>query len=929
MNSISFDNIYMLFLAIPLIALFAVPFALAVRRDNRNGHNVASLLLHILMAVVISFAATSPAITRVVTETQVIVVADVSYSASKNLDTVDNYIKNLVIPANSELGLIAFGKDYELLNALGDRSRVRSVKEANVDISETNITDALEFAATQFSGNVIKHIVLITDGKQTDNRDGASLKKAVDRLELQNIKVDAIYLDSNIKEGTPEVQLSYVNYTKNVYLGKAETVSAVVHTGKATNAVVSMFKNGVRVGRKTVGLSLGINNFQFDLDTETAGSFDYSITVEADDDTSMLNNMCSFTQTVTEELKVLFITSEWADCTSAVARYGQKVMLDVYENSNENRSVKNNFVRSNAANKNVTLNTSTSAVPFTVEALSKYDEIVLSNVDISKLTNYTEFVLNLDTVVAAYGKSLITIGNLYIQTGDADELNRLEDMLPVHYGNGDEAPKIYTIVIDASRSMGFLSHLIIAKQMAKGLVNLLNDKDQICIVSFYSDVKIIQPPTPLTNRAAVSRLINDIDITQGTVIGKGLRTAYELIKDLQGYSDKQVMLITDGLSYSDEKDDPVAVAAEMFGDGIVTSVFDVGRQGDSPSGANPDPVASSARQMLVAVATEGHGNYYYSNNLENVDSVTFGQLADELTQSIIEKDTEVNVARRTDSVLENIDVKNVANVSGYVYTTSKSSATTVLTVEHIRTSGTAVDRPLYAYWKYGNGRVASFTASIAGDWINAWNEVGTDDIFFDNVIETNIPSFRQTSPYSVSLTQDGKFTTVELTPKTVHFGASARLEITMPDGSVMTDAMSFGASYYYYEFESAELGKYEVNVKYLYNDIEYEDLTVMYVNFAPEYDEFTVFDSSALHKAIDGRGRVVTGKSVIISDSDEEVGRYVFRLTIPLLIICAAIYLVDIVVRKLKWQDVVSFFGPKSGNKNKDAGGKNDGNTFA
>ena len=57
MSSINFDNAYLLLIAIPLVALLAVPFFIAVKRDNRNGHNIASMVLHVLMAVRIAFAA--------------------------------------------------------------------------------------------------------------------------------------------------------------------------------------------------------------------------------------------------------------------------------------------------------------------------------------------------------------------------------------------------------------------------------------------------------------------------------------------------------------------------------------------------------------------------------------------------------------------------------------------------------------------------------------------------------------------------------------------------------------------------------------------------------------------------------------------------------------------------------------------------------
>lgn len=83
MSSINFDNVYLLFLLIPLLLLVAVPFALAVRKDNVNGHNIASVTLHTLMAVFVAFAAAGTQINAVMTETDVYVVADVSYSAEK------------------------------------------------------------------------------------------------------------------------------------------------------------------------------------------------------------------------------------------------------------------------------------------------------------------------------------------------------------------------------------------------------------------------------------------------------------------------------------------------------------------------------------------------------------------------------------------------------------------------------------------------------------------------------------------------------------------------------------------------------------------------------------------------------------------------------------------------------------------------------
>ena len=47
----------------------------------------------------------------------------------------------------------------------------------------------------------------------------------------------------------------------------------------------------------------------FDLDTSIVGTFDYKLVVESDDDTSTFNNNYMFTQTVSEKLQMLFISS--------------------------------------------------------------------------------------------------------------------------------------------------------------------------------------------------------------------------------------------------------------------------------------------------------------------------------------------------------------------------------------------------------------------------------------------------------------------------------------------------------------------------------------------------------------------------------------------------------------------------------------------
>ena len=181
MKSISFDNPYWLFIAIPLIAAVLIPFFISVSKDNRTKGWITSLIIHIVIIVSIALSAAGLVHTTVMTRTKVYVVADVSYSSERNLDKIDEYIKQIEdnLPSKSMMGDICFGKDVQILTSAG--KEVRSVKEATVDDSGTDIAKALDYTANLFGAGEIKRIVLITDGFSTtkDGDTAAAVERTV------------------------------------------------------------------------------------------------------------------------------------------------------------------------------------------------------------------------------------------------------------------------------------------------------------------------------------------------------------------------------------------------------------------------------------------------------------------------------------------------------------------------------------------------------------------------------------------------------------------------------------------------------------------------------------------------------------------------------------------------------------------------------
>ena len=906
MNSISFDNVYLLFIAIPLILLFTVPFAIAIRKDNRNGHNIASQVLHILIAIIFAFAAAGTSVVSTLTETEVYVVADVSYSANKNLDTIDNYIKKIKLPRNAQMGVVCFGKNCELLYDLDNPNNIGSVKNYTVDDSETNIAEALQFTGTLFRDDAIKRIVLITDGKQTDSGDTYAIKRVIDALEAQSVRVDAIYIDDNLKSEAKEAQITKVEYSRSTYVGREESANVVVETNCVTNAFVTLYKmigfdemQKVEDSEKHVLLSKGLNNISIALDTSKADTFDYEVRIEVEYDECDYNNSYLFTQTVYDDSKVLVITDAWTNCTTAVDRYSDYVTrLDIYENSKDSLA-KRAYIAQCPDNVNIY---TSREVPFMIEELCEYDEILLIDQDITALNHATAFIDSLDKYVSMFGKSLITVGDLGIQTkNDEDDEDKpytydelvsirkdLSNMLPVRYGSNTDQPSLYFILVDTSFSMG---NLETAKSLAKQQVEKLNPDDYICLIEYYSDVRIIQNIAPATNTYAIIEEINKLSPKHGSssAMVSALSSAYGMVTDPSVYntykslfSQIKVLLLSDGnVGNSDSILSTVSNAYDNYG--IVTSGYYIKTN------------STTGRVLMDNITSAGGGD-------SNLNNWAGGELV------VNGRETSVKITSSKDDVLSGIGVGNVSNVSGYFVSNAKYSATTVLQLRHGNASNTT-NIPLYSYWNYGNGKVSTFTSSFTGEWIRSWEENNVGSVFFKNVVSCNLPAVKENMPYSVNITTEGKYALISLTPAEKHYDTKASIVITSPNNVIVRRTMAFNSQYFYYEFDTTDSGRYNIQISYNYNDKTYNYSETLCIPYKSEYDAFEVYGPSILYKALDGRGTVSLNGTLDLANDKSEVTTYIVKLTSILLIICVVLFVVDIAIRKLKWEDIKSFFG--------------------
>ena len=132
MINISFDNPYLLLIAIPVVLGLIISYLIVRNKDNKSFPWLLSLVFHIAITVVVTLAIAGLSRTTLLTETTIYVVADVSHSSERSLDKIDEYIEEN--SPNVQPNLLHGLDDYDRWKRVSDmrnrnRSQSRFLKE--------------------------------------------------------------------------------------------------------------------------------------------------------------------------------------------------------------------------------------------------------------------------------------------------------------------------------------------------------------------------------------------------------------------------------------------------------------------------------------------------------------------------------------------------------------------------------------------------------------------------------------------------------------------------------------------------------------------------------------------------------------------------------------------------------------------------------
>lgn len=893
MNNISFDNPWLLLVALPLFVAVLVPFCITVRKDNVNFHNVTAMCLNLLVCVCLTLVLAGMTFETVITETNVYVLADISYSSDNNLDEVQENVEKIYkkLPKNSKMGVICFGRNHQLLSELGEP--VPNVADANkVDRSATDIGSALRYAGNLFDTDVIKRIIVITDGVETVTSN--NIVKVVNNLQNNGVYIDTVYIDNNLPDDVKELQIDAVEASASTYINRDEEVNILVRAncgktleGEAERRVdgyVNLYKDGELIERKTASFYNGLNVETITLSTQEKGDYEYRVTVvpvNDDDDTSLNNNEAFFKQNVTDEKKVLYIGTDGTDIEAGMRIYGTE---------------------------DVTYVTDVTKIPLTVEELCVYDEIAMCNFDIRTLRANATFLASVTTLVTDFGKTFTTYGNTFIQeyergvtNADNTALNTLQGLLPVNIGNKDQDSRLITLILDISTSMNTSGRLEPAKQISKAIINALSSTDTVMIVGYAGEAKVLLRPTRLTRpSAAIKTIDEEVEPQNHTDLSNALKEAYDLMPSR--YHEKQVMIISDGLNPVNDEASSISWAEKMSAEGIAVSAVSV----------FPESYGDGFLNKLVFNSKKNDEVGFYKK-IEHESQIKFviDSFNEDLPEVKITGDEyQVDIQRPTEEVVK--DVGHLNSITGFWCSWTKPSANAVVTAKLYRNRVDYSDVPIYAYWNGGGGKgkVVSFLSDITSDWISGWGN-GTDgDKFLSNIPVATLPDERVNTPFAVEVERDDGSTFINVkTSNLIQAGATFEVSVTSPNGFKYDQPLTFNSGEYFAVFSTDLPGTYGVHVEYTYKDVHYETDTSFSVSYYAEYDSFTKYNKSYLYRLLSENGNILELDEIkTIENNDSNYTSYIFDFTIPLFIACAVLFVAGIIIRQLKWKDVVSFF---------------------
>ncbi len=775
---------WLFLLLIPALLATLIPYFMMDKRYRKTRNRIVSMVLHmiimtlaitILTGVTFAYEEGNP-------DNELLLLVDLSDTEENEAEQRDELVEQIVADSaydGFKVGIVTFGFTQEYAVPLThdlDGVYDAYLNAPRPDTSATDIAAALRYARGLFENPETSKIVLITDGKETDEQ----ALNVIGSLASQKTRVDVVNVASLF--GGDNVQVTDVQFPDyHLSVGDVCEIGVTVQSRLGTEqSTIEFSDNGEKNDALTqqVALSPGTQQIVFKTSFQSEGLHEIRIKVtESDDNLAANNEYCTYYYL--ERFKKVCIIEQ---------QEGQSEKLSSFLKQEEN-----------GYEVDVLNLTTAETLPTSVDELCKYDQIILNNIsnrDMLDLpipkalsdsgeTRQDWFIRLIYDYVNKEGGGLFTVGGSDEQ-GNAHAYNRVDmngdvnfrlyqEMLPVQAI--DYTPPLAVIVIiDVSGSMGGSGEntpLYWAKQGAIYCLDALSDRDYIGVMTLDSNYGDVLPLTRRTQEKVIRETINAIDGVGGTVYSDAIARAGQKLLSQPGVDRRHIVVISDGAPSADDEEYYMKETRDNFRNGVTLSFIGIGIAENSTQGEKMKELTDAGGGEPFFVDTNDLASLlnYISDDL-NADEVKeyeaksfYPQVADVLSPLVNgvefgdEEDEEGNIVSRALG----------AKLGGFYGVRARANVDLVLTGDN--------NVPLYAQWQFGKGKVGSFMSDLNGTWSSEFLADESCQKFLINAISNLMPTQNiRPSEFAVSITGDNYIRRLNLSAS-LGEGETVRAEI--------------------------------------------------------------------------------------------------------------------------------------------------------
>jgi Ca-activated chloride channel homolog len=628
-----------------------------------------ALALRGALVVVLLATLLGPTLPRWVDRQNVVFLLDLSDSVSLAArERAYRFIADATgaMKASDRQSVIVFGEEAVVDQALATRTAVERPK-VQVGGRGTNIFQGLQLALATLPPGHANRIVMLTDGRQNAGNALAGAQAA------KNAGADIYYVAAPLTF-SQEVVAEAMVLPQEVKYGEPFQAKVVAWSHKETQGRVSLFRNGEFIGSQIVRLAAGKNVFSYRQSLDNSGIHVYQAAIEVDGDTIEDNNRAVGTVVVRGRPQVLLAEKDRSHAQSlAAALRSQNIDVTVVEPA---------------------------GIPKDIAGLQKYDGVVLSNVSSLKLTRPQ--MAQIRDYVRDHGGGLMMLGGEESFGLGGYYRTPIEEALPVTMDVKQkvEIPSLAVVLsIDRSGSMAMstdekITKLDLAKEAAHLVVDLLDERNEVGVMSWDTEFIWDAPVRPARDKGAIHHSIATVKAGGGTDGYPALKESYAVLFERPALL-KHVIFLSDGQM---TRGDFQGLLRRMAKDKITVSTVAIGKDADV--------------QLMVDVAKWGRGRFYYTEDSQTIPRIFTLETQLASKASLIEQPFKPQLTAPSHEAMQEIDWKNVPPLGGYVATTLKPTAELALMSHQ--------EDPILATWRFGLGRAVAFTSDAKSRWGTLW-----------------------------------------------------------------------------------------------------------------------------------------------------------------------------------------------------------------